>query len=90
MDTVSGPFPMHVTYTLTDTADGTRVSVRNQGGSGWMFALFSPLIGRMVNSRVKGDLVALKAALEGALVRGLASLGGPGGLASGGLRNKIR
>ncbi len=56
MDTVSGPFPMHVTYTLTDTADGTRVSVRNQGGSGWMFALFSPLIGRMVNSRVKGDL----------------------------------
>ena len=34
-----------------------------------MFALFSPLIGRMVNSRVKGDLVALKAALEGALVR---------------------
>lgn len=65
MDTIQG-LPMHVTYTLEDDGpNGTRVSVRNQGGSGFLFAVAGPLIGRMVRSRVDGDLRELKAILEG-------------------------
>jgi carbon monoxide dehydrogenase subunit G len=64
METVDGPFPMHVTYRFADTAAGTSVSVRNRGGKGLMFAVFGPFTGWMVNSRVKGDLRALKRALE--------------------------
>jgi hypothetical protein len=65
MRTVSGPFPMEVDYYLEDAEDGrTRVRVRNRGGKGPMFAIFGPLIGRMVNGRVKGDLEQLKRTLE--------------------------
>src|SRR6185369_4255543 len=56
METVAGPFPMRVTYRFEDSGAGTRVSVRNQGGKGLMFALFGWAIGWIVNSRVKGDL----------------------------------
>jgi hypothetical protein len=66
MRTVEGPFPMVVTYSFQDAGEGqTRVSVRNQGGKGVMFAAFGPVIGWMVNSRVKGDLKAMKRVLEG-------------------------
>ncbi len=64
MDTIKG-LPMHVTYTLADDGpDCTRVSVRNQGGSGFLFAVAGPLIGRIVKSRVDGDLRQLKSILE--------------------------
>lgn len=64
MDTVSGPFPMRVTYALADSPDGTTVSVRNEGGKGLLFRIFGPVIGRMVRSRVDGDLGQLKRLLE--------------------------
>jgi hypothetical protein len=41
------------------------VRVRNEGGKGLMFTVFRPLIGWMVNSRVKGDLQQMKRVLEG-------------------------
>ena len=44
-ETVSGPVPMHVTYMLEDDGQGTRMSIRNQGGSGFMFRLFGSFIG---------------------------------------------
>ncbi|MGD9935765.1 MAG: SRPBCC family protein [Dehalococcoidia bacterium] len=65
MKTVSGPFPMVVDYHFDDAGDGhTRVRVRNRGGKGPLFALFGPLIGRMVNGRVQGDLEQMKRVLE--------------------------
>jgi hypothetical protein len=64
MHTVDGPFPMIVSYRFEEAEGGTRVSVRNQGGKGLMFRLFSWLIGRMVNGRVQGDLHQLKQVLE--------------------------
>lgn len=67
MKTVSGPFPMVVDYHFDDAGDGhTRVRVRNRGGKGPLFALFGPLIGRMVNGRVQGDLEQMKRVLEAA------------------------
>lgn len=63
MKTVTGP-PMVVTYSLADSAGGTEVTVRNEGGSGLMFRLFGWLVGRMVRSRVDGDLRRLKQVLE--------------------------
>ncbi len=65
MRTIEGPFPMVVTYRFEEAGTGTRVSVRNQGGEGVMFRLFGWLIGRMVNSRVQGDLEQLKRVMEG-------------------------
>ena len=64
MKTTEGPIAMIVTYSLADAGEGTRVSVRNQGGSGFVFAVFGPLIGLMVNGRVKGDLKQLKRTVE--------------------------
>lgn len=65
MKTVEGPFPMVVTYSFEDAGAGqARVNVRNQGGTGLVFTLFGPLIGWMVNSRVKGDLKQMKRVLE--------------------------
>ena len=64
MNTIKG-LPMRVIYTLDDDGpDRTRVSVRNEGGSGVLFAVAGPIIGRMVKSRVDGDLRQLKAILE--------------------------
>lgn len=67
MKTVRGPFPMVVDYHFDDAGEGaTRVRVRNRGGKGPLFALFGPLIGRMVNGRVQGDLEQMKRVLEAA------------------------
>ncbi|MFN0096466.1 MAG: SRPBCC family protein [Dehalococcoidia bacterium] len=67
MKTLSGP-PMLVDYLLAEApGGGTQVRVRNRGGRGLLFAgPLAMLMGRMVNGRVKGDLQALKAALESA------------------------
>lgn len=65
MVTSESPFPMHVTYSLDDAANGaTRVRIRNQGGPGWMFGVIGKLMGRMVNRNVQGDLDQLKWVLE--------------------------
>lgn len=63
MKTVKGP-PMVVTYSLGDAPGGAQVRVRNQGEGGLMFTLFGWLMGRMVRSRVDGDLRQLKRVLE--------------------------
>jgi carbon monoxide dehydrogenase subunit G len=69
MQTLEGPFPMTVHYEFeslgSEGDSGTLVRVRNQGGSGVMASLFSPLMGWMVNRQVKKDLVVLKSVLEG-------------------------
>lgn len=65
METSESPFPMSVTYSLADAPGGTRMTIRNRGGKGLMFALAGPLIARMVNGRVQGDLEQLKRVLEG-------------------------
>ena len=67
MQTLQGPFPMTVHYEFEDDGSGTRVRVRvrNEGGSGVIASLFSPLMGWMVNRQVKKDLALLKSVLEG-------------------------
>jgi len=65
MRTVEGPFPMAITYELEDAeGGGTLIHVHNRGGGGFVYGLLGPLMGRMVRSRVQGDLRALKAELE--------------------------
>jgi len=64
MKTVAGPFPMVVTYTFAPEDGGTAVTVRNRGGEGVLFKLFGRAIGRIVNSRVTGDLRQMKRVLE--------------------------
>ena len=64
MQTLEGPFPMTVHYEFDDSDPDTLVRVRNQGGSGVMASLFSPLMGWMVNRQVKKDLALLKSVLE--------------------------
>lgn len=70
MRTVEGPIAMLVTYMFSSTPEGTRVTVRNRGGSGILFALAGPLIGWLVNKRVRGDLDQLKLVVESGAPRG--------------------
>ncbi len=63
MSTITGP-AMHVTYLFEERGVDTMVRIRNQGGNGLMFKLFSGMIGRMVKGRVDGDLEQLKQVLE--------------------------
>ena len=64
MKTAEGPFPMTVHYEFEDAQSSTLVRVRNQGGSGGVASIFSPLMGWMVNRQVKKDLALLKSVLE--------------------------
>jgi len=64
MRSIAGPFPMVIHYHFDQAGDGTDVRVRNQGSTGGFYRLADPLMGRMVQRRVAGDLKTLKRLLE--------------------------
>ncbi len=64
METVSGPFPMIITYEVEQRDQTARVILRNQGGPSGLMNLFSPLMARMVRKNTAQDLVRLKSILE--------------------------
>jgi len=64
MRSVSGPFPMEVTFSFGDDAGGTRMTIRVQGDAGRYYRVFGPLLACMVRRHVSKDLGRLKARLE--------------------------
>lgn len=64
MRTVSGPFPMQVTYTFEDEDGGTIMRIRNRGDATGFFRLATPLLAAMVRRSVKRDLESLKSPME--------------------------
>jgi hypothetical protein len=66
MRSVSGPFPMRVTYRFDDAAEGTRVQIRVQGDAGKHYWFAAPLMTFMVKRNVARDLRTLRSKLENA------------------------
>lgn len=64
MRSVKSPFPMEVTYSFDDDADGTIASVRVRGEPAAMYKIAGPLLARQVRRSVSGDLATLKEVLE--------------------------
>lgn len=64
MHAVAGPFPMFVTYRFTKQGDGTRMSIRVQGGPGGLLGLLSPLLALAVKRGVARDLARLRGHME--------------------------
>ena len=65
MRSVQGPFPMTVTYGFDDAGDGTRMSIRVQGGGRGFYRVAGPVMASAVRRNIAGDLKRLKALLEG-------------------------
>ncbi|MBE8472278.1 SRPBCC family protein [Streptomyces justiciae] len=63
MVSVSGPMPMHVTYTFEPHPDGTLARIRVQGGEGGFYRLAAPLLARQVRGNLVKDLRDLEARL---------------------------
>lgn len=63
MVSVSGPMPMHVTYTFEPCRDGTLARIRVQGGEGRFHRLTAPLLARQVRGNLVKDLRDLEARL---------------------------
>lgn len=64
MRSTSGPFPMTVTYELTDQGGGTLFKLRTQGDARGFYKLAAPLLKLQVEGQIRGDLARLKARLE--------------------------
>ncbi|MDQ0261402.1 SRPBCC family protein [Sinomonas atrocyanea] len=64
MTTARGPFPMRTTYSWQDTADGTLMTLRNEGGPTGIAALADPLMAIIVRRTTAKELQRLKAILE--------------------------
>lgn len=66
MATEDGPFPMETTYTWTDDgADGTRMTLQNQGDPSGFSRVATPLVTRAMRRENAKDLARLKQLLEG-------------------------
>ena len=66
MSTAEGPFPMRTTYTWTDTADGTRMTLRNDGEPSGFSKVGAPMMAAQMRRANSKDLAALKRLLESA------------------------
>lgn len=64
MRSVSGPFPMHVTYAFAPHPDGTEATIRVRGGPGGLARLISPLMARQVGANIAKDLRDLEQRLR--------------------------
>ena len=65
MATSEGPFPMETTYTWEDApSGGTRMTLRNRGGSSGFLRLVSPLVAKAMRRANRKDLRLLKSLLE--------------------------
>lgn len=66
MRSVVAPFPMRVTYELSEAGPGeTEVSVRVEGDATGFYGLAGPLLALAVRRSVAGDLRKLRRVLEG-------------------------
>ena len=64
MRTADGPFPMETTYTWTDDAGGTRMTLRNRGEPTGFAKVTAPVLERAMRHAMRKDLARLKALLE--------------------------
>jgi hypothetical protein len=64
MRTTEGPFPMQTTYTWETVADGTRMTLRNNGVPAGFSMLVAPFMQIAMRSANRKDLAALKRLLE--------------------------
>jgi hypothetical protein len=64
MATAEGPFPMETTYTWEDTANGTRMTLRNRGEPTGFASLAVPVLAMAMRRANQADLRRLKATLE--------------------------
>jgi uncharacterized membrane protein len=65
MSTAQGPFPMETTYTWSDVAGGTRMTLRNRGESAGFAKITAPMMAQAIKRANRKDLERLKAILEG-------------------------
>jgi hypothetical protein len=56
MKSVTGPFPMHVTYRFDCHPDGTLASIRIRGDAGGFYRLAAPVVRFYVRSSIRRDL----------------------------------
>jgi len=57
VESVAGPFPMHVTYRFDPAhAGGTMASIRIRGDAGRHYRLLGPLVARFVRANIRKDL----------------------------------
>ncbi len=64
MRTADGPFPMQTTYTWTDVAAGTRMTLQNQGEPSGFARITAPVLERAMVRATTKDLARLKSILE--------------------------
>jgi uncharacterized protein YndB with AHSA1/START domain len=64
MSTADGPFEMETTYEWTDTARGTRMTLRNRGEPHGFSKLAAPVMGVAMRRANRKDLRRLKEILE--------------------------
>lgn len=64
MRTSEGPFPMETTYTWETAADGTKMTIRNQGAPSGFSMLAAPFMRIAIRRANQKDLAALKQLLE--------------------------
>jgi uncharacterized membrane protein len=69
MRSVTGPFPMTITYAFGDDGGGTRVRIRIEGDASAFYRFAGPLLSPAVRRSVAGDLRRLKRTLEPAGAR---------------------
>jgi len=65
MRSVRGPFPMAVTYEVTDNRGGARARVQVEGDASGFYRLAGPLLNLQATRSIAADLKRLKALLEG-------------------------
>ena len=61
---VKSPFPMKVTYSFAPVGEGTRATVRVEGGPEGFYRVAGPLMAPAVRKNLKGDVRRLKQVLE--------------------------
>ena len=66
METAQGPFPMRTTYTWTAVADGTVMTLRNDGRPAGFSRALAPALGIAMRRAMTKDLAALRRILEAA------------------------
>ncbi|MCB9765587.1 MAG: SRPBCC family protein [Alphaproteobacteria bacterium] len=64
MVTTAGPFPMTVTYTLSDADGGTRMAITTAGDPKGFYKLTGPLLSGAVRRQIALDLSLLKDLME--------------------------
>jgi uncharacterized membrane protein len=65
MRSVQGPFPMAVTYEVTDSRRGARARVQVEGDASGVYRLAGPLLNLQATRSIAADLRRLKGLLEG-------------------------